>query len=423
MRRTLWGVLVALLASAGSATSLHGQDDTLRVTLAEARRLALTENPAFLAYREERGIAEGRLREARTYPYNPEIELEAPGSISNGVEGYEAWLWQEVEWAGQPGLRSDAAERGLRSAQATVEDAARRTLAQVSVAFYAARAARSRVDVAQEYLALNTRLLKAVRTQAAEGEISVMEANFAEIETGRARALVLGNEREAIRASLELGRLIGLPPGRIVRPEDSEDPVAAAETLSADSLADLAVSRRPDLAARIADERRAAAQTRLAGRLAVPNIRLGAVLDRDPENGARSWGFGAGLSVPLWNRNRGEVATSAARGRQAAFARQAVELRIRTEVEQALAAFRIAEREAEIYSTDVLEPARENQALLDTAYRAGRIGLPELVLLRNQLLQGELDYWRAWFTLRATWIELQSATGALVAPRSTFEDN
>lgn len=403
-------------ADTSAATQGRAGVDTLRVTLAEARRLALRQNPAFLAEREERTIAAGRLRQARTYPFNPEVEVEAPGSISNGLEGYEAWLWQEVEWAGQRGLRSEAAERGLASAAGAVADAARRTVADVSVAFYAALASRRRLDVAEGYLDLNTRLLEAVRIQMSEGEISAMEANFAEIEAGRARALVLGNRREATRASLELGRLLGQPPDAVTIPRETAERFTAGGALNADSLVDVALARRPDLRARVAAERRAETLTRLARRTAIPNLRIGAVLDRDPVSGSRSWGFGAALPLPLWNRNQGLVESSSAETRQATYSRRAVELRVRTEVEQAVRAYRTAVEEAEIYESDVLEPARENQALLDTAYRAGRIGLPELVLLRNQLLQAELDYWESWLMLRSAWIELQSAIGGLGEP-------
>lgn len=422
MRTTLCRLLVALVGVLGVTVDAQGQSDTLRVTLHDARRMVLTQSPAYLADAQVRDVAEGQLRQARLYAYNPEVELEAPTTISNGVNTYDAWLWQEVEWAGQRGLRIGAAEQGLSAAEGFVSDAARRALAEASMAFYAALSAQRRVAVAEGLFALNARLLEAVRTQVTEGDVSVMEANFAEIETGRARALVLATERQAMIAALELGRVMGFAPDVPVRAIEAEERLPAAATLAPDSLVQVGLSRRPDLAARVAEERQAESFTRLARRSAIPNLRLGAVLSQDPETGATSWGFGVGLPLPFWNRNQGLVSAGSALARQASLARSATELRIRTEVEQAVRAYAAAAEETQIFEADVLTPARQNQDLLETAYRAGRIGLTDLVLLRNQLLEAELRYWDVWLTLRAAWTDLQAATGSLSISESDQED-
>jgi len=423
LRPSSWGTLLALAALLGGDVELQAQADTLRVTLADAQRLTLTQNPSFLADAQVRDIAGGQLRQARLYAYNPEVEIEAPTTISNGINTFDAWLWQEVEWAGQRGLRIGAAEEGLAAAEGFVGDAARRALAEASIAFYTTLSAQSRVQVAEGLLALNARLLNAVRVQVSEGDISLMEANFAEIETGRARALVLATRRQATTASLELGRVLGESPDVWVHALETVERLTPAASLDADSLVQMALARRPDLAARVADELQAESLTRLARRAAVPNVRLGAVLSQDPESGATSWGFGVGLPLPFWNRNQGLVAAGQAFTRRASFARSATELRVRTEVEQSVRAYTAASEEAQIFESDVLGPARQNQDLLETAYRAGRIGLTDLVLLRNQLLEAELGYWDVWLTLRSAWIDLQSATGSLrdAAPDSENE--
>jgi outer membrane protein TolC len=107
------------------------------------------------------------------------------------------------------------------------------------------------------------------------------------------------------------------------------------------------------------------------------------------------------------------VAQRAAQADQARFGRAATELAVRTEVVDAYRAFVAAAEEATVYERDVLQPARTNQALLETAYRAGKVGLPTLVLLRNQLLDAELGYWDAWLAARLALIDLSSATATL----------
>jgi cobalt-zinc-cadmium efflux system outer membrane protein len=219
--------------------------------------------------------------------------------------------------------------------------------------------------------------------------------------------------RQATTDALELGRTLGQSPDVRIHASESPERLPPVATLDADSLVQAALAGRPDLAARVAEERQAESLTHLARRAAIPNLRLGAVLTRDRETGTTSWGFGVGLPIPLWNRNQGFVATGEALTRRASLTRSATELRVRTEVEQAARAYAAASEEARIFEVDVLAPARQNQDLLETAYRAGRIDLTDLVLLRNQLLDAELGYWDAWLTLRTAWIDLQSATGSL----------
>src|SRR5690606_29486028 len=154
-----------------------------------------------------------------------------------------------------------------------------------------------------------------------------------------------------------------------------------------------ALSRRPDLAARSVAVEESRTLGRLARREAIPNLRIGALAQLGDESGELRLGPAIGLSLPIWNRNQGLVARREAEARQAAFERSAAELRIRKEVADAYRAYIAASEEERVFERDVLEPARENQRLLTTAYQAGKIDLPALLLLRNQLLDAELGYW------------------------------
>lgn len=424
--------LAALAVACAAAPSLAAQTspaggaipgDTLVLTLEKAQRRALTANPAFLADATEREIALGDLRQARVYSHNPEAEFESPGSASAGELGvYEARLAQEVEWAGQRGLRIDAAEIGVARAARTVADAARRTLADVSIAFYTALAADERLAVATELAGLNERLREAVRIQLSEGEISVMEANLAEIEVGRARARVLAARREAGSARLALARLVGAPPEVPIRVEAGVEPAPAPESMDADALLVAALDQRPDLAAAVTAVRQSETLTNLARREAIPNLRIAALAEREGPGAEPRFGIGVGLPLPVWDRNQGLVARRRAETEQAAYALEAARLRVRTEVADAYRSYVAAAEEAAVFEADVLEPAHQNQELLETAYQAGKLDLSALVLLRNQLLDAELGYWDAWLAQREALVRLRAATGELSIDDLNGED-
>lgn len=399
--------------------------DTVTLTLQAAERLALVRNPILSAARREEGISLGERRQAGVYRFNPEVEfeaerLDAPGG-QRALDRYEAQVVQEVEWAGQWGLRKDAADHGLRGARASVRDAERRTLLDVREGFHQAAAAQRKLEVAEEIAELSRRLRDAVATQLAEGDVSALEANLARIEHGRARSRVQTARRTLTSALLSLKRVVGLDPetGVVLAPADPGGTGNAAPVpglpdpalLEVDSLTREALARRPDLRAAEAAADEARTRERLARREAIPNLRLLVPIRRTGPGADPDIGFGLGLSVPLWNRNQGTADARKATLSRTEDLRSGVSLRVRTEVRDALQAYRSATEEARELETSVLAPARENRTLLEEAYRAGKIGLPSLLLLRNQLLDAELAYWDAWLARRQAWARLRAALG------------
>lgn len=387
--------------------------DTLYLSLREARELAVQGSPAHLAEAERVGVAEGALREAGTFRFNPEAEAEFPGSLGGvGPGGYELLISQRLEWAGQRGLRADAARAALQGAGSTLAESRRLLVQAVTEGYYTALAADRRLQVAQDISSLNQRLLDAVEVQLREGEISVMESNFVEIEAARSLARVLTAQREARSAELTLGRLVGAPEGTVVRvTEMPSESLPDPGRMGLDGLMAAAQSLRPDLSSRAHRLRQSETLARLARREAIPELGVGALVSGGEAEPSTRVGLQFSLSLPMWNRNQGVVAARDADLRGAALELQAVELTVRTEVADAFQAYVVASEEEVLMRERVLEPARSNQELLDAAYREGQIDLPSLVLLRNQLFDAEIGYWEAWLARRHGLTRLQAAVG------------
>lgn len=375
----------------------------MRLSLAEARALAATQNPDLLVARQLPEIARGELQQARTIRFNPDLNVIARADP-------ELTLTQEVEWAGQRGLRAAAARRALAGAHFESANVGRLTIADVTIAYYRALAAAERRQVIDQLVGLTERLMDAVRIQLREGEISVLDANLAEIENGRVLARAASARRELITTQLELKRLLGLAPNVALRLQDDSASISANVALSDDSLVTVALRQRPDVGEAIAASEAARARTSLARREALPNLRVGAVAE--PGNSDERVALALGLSLPVLNRNRGTIAARAAEARQAELRRSATEALVQSEVASAIAALRAATEELRRYEESVLQPARSNAALLGEAYRAGKIPLTTLLLLRNQLLDAEFGYWSAWLTRREALARLEAATGA-----------
>ena len=409
--------LGALLAAAPVAARQAPQSvepaDTLYLSLQEAREAALQGSPAYLADAERVGVAEGALREARTFRFNPEAEAEFPGSLGGeGEGGYELLISQQLEWAGQRGLRADAARAALDGAGSSLAESSRLLVQAVTEAYYVGLAADRRLQVAEDISGLNQRLLDAVEVQLREGEISVMEANFVQIEAARSLARVLTARREARSAGLALGRLVGAPPGTVVRAVEPPSPgLPDPSLMGLDRLLAAALDRRPDVSSQVHRLRQAETLARLARREVIPDVGVGALVTGGEAEPSTRVGLQVSVSLPMWNRNQGVIASRDADTRSAALELEAIELTVRTEVADAFQGYVMASDEEELILERVLGPARSNQELLDAAYREGEMDLASLVLLRNQLLDAEVGYWDAWLARRHSLTRLYAAVG------------
>jgi len=413
--RALW--LSAAFVVQGS--DLRGQStsvgDTVVLSLAEARSLAARANPELLSSSWRPTAARGDIRSARTLLFNPDASFEARSPGVGFTSRYEAELGLEVEIAGQRGLRIGASEASYEAARNGFEDDGRRALADVGRAYHSLVAAEQRLALAEEIERLGAQLLVAVGTQLREGEVSVLEANLARVEAARARAGALAARSARSTAALELGRLVALPPSVPIR--TTGVPAVAAATESASSAEERvvqALARRPDLRAREHDVERARQEERLVRRESLPNLRVAGLATREDPFQEPRFGVAVGVEFPLFNRNQGLASRRRAEIAEVEQLRRATELRVRVEVENALRAYTSAQREVEILEAEMLGPIRENQGLLEVAYREGKIDLASLLLLRNQLLDAELSYWAAWERREWARTDLESATGEIL---------
>lgn len=425
-------VLATVLAPrAASGQSPVTAADTLRLSLLEARQRAIRANPELRAARLDVDIGRAQLRQASNlFNTNPAIDFLGRGSTGNGLE---IGIGQEIEVFGQRGARRAAARAGITGATASVTNSARTLLGEVERTFFRLLVADRRHALALEVLALNTRLGDIARRQLDLGEISRLQFNLTAVELGRARARVLAARREREQANLDLARLTGLPSTVMVAPLHSPPsdsaaaaagelpPIGAPVTLNTDSLTAVALAQRPDIAVRVAAAQQARAQATLAGRERLPNLSFRAVREDLSSGTGQGWRPGVGFTVPLFNRSGGLVAGFRARELQAGLERDALVAGVRVSVVRAVRQYETATAEASLLETAVLPSARENSRLLETAYREGKVGLPEVLIIRNQAVEAELEYAAAWLAAHQALADLAETTGGNLPPNAIVE--
>ena len=420
------------VAAGSNAEAQINSPDTVRLSLEEARSLAIKNNRDLRAARLDINIARGNLKQAGVLlRSNPEVD------VLRGSPGTEFGVSQELEVAGQRGSRQRAASAALTRASFSVSNVARTTLGDVDRAFYRYVAADRRSRLAEEVRLLNQRLSEAAQRQLQAGEISELEFNLAIVEGGRSQGRALAATRERQEALSNLRLLLGLGGGMtIVAVTDAPIPITdsisnksvppmrglASDAGSAlvvrgnsDSLVAAAFQRRPDLLAGDAAIREAAAELSVARRERFPNLLLRASSERIEGSDERQIRPGLGFSIPAFNRNQGEISARGAAVRQAELSKEALNARVSEEVSRSLASYETAATETRVLEQTVLTPARENRRLLEIAYKEGKVGLAVLLLIRNQAIDAELEYWDAWLAQHIALAELDEATGETVA--------
>jgi cobalt-zinc-cadmium efflux system outer membrane protein len=257
-----------------------------------------------------------------------------------------------------------------------------------------------------------------------------LDYNLAVVELGRSRAVAMSARRERAQGDIELRRLVGVADQIPLQPivDSSQHPAPAdsarviprdlvslvgqASALDVDTLTALALARRSDLTSSAAAIALSTAGVGLARREALPNILARVTSEARSDRPGRVARLGVGLTLPVFNRNQGEIDARRAAVTQSTLMRNALITRVRAEVATAVMTYRSAAAEVEVLESTVLAPARQNRQLLETAYREGKVGLPVLLLIRNQVISAELEYWTAWLEEREAFAALAEATGA-----------
>jgi cobalt-zinc-cadmium efflux system outer membrane protein len=249
-------------------------------------------------------------------------------------------------------------------------------------------------------------LARAAERRYRAGELPVLDSNAAFVAHARAQAEQAAAEAERREALGQLRALLGIDPSEPLKLEGDlrhrREPVLSELLAAAAERADIKVLRF--------SLRQAEAELRLGAAGAWPELGLGVQYRREAQDDVVL--ATVSLSVPIFERGQGLRATASARIRRLRLELEAAERASRTEIQTAFEVFR-----AQVQGAQMLERAipklDENDALALRAYSAGQIGLSELLLRRQQVLDARAAYLNQLFAAALAAIEAQARAGVL----------
>jgi cobalt-zinc-cadmium efflux system outer membrane protein len=377
-----------------------------RLTLAAAFDLATKQNLDLAAARLRRAVMQGGVQIAKQIR-NPsasfEVARDAPHQILDFV--------QPLEIGGQRGKRIEVARQEVALTDIEITGLERLIRRQVRQAFYGLVAARSLTAQRAEALALAKRLREIAQARFDAGDVPQLEVFQAELEVARADAdLTVQQQQEKVALS-QLNALLNEPAETAWETLGSLEDAPAAQALV--KLVSRAAQTNPDLAhlaqeMKVEQSRRALLQ---AERIPNLNVGVGGAFNSPGEFRAGAHGL-LSMEIPIFSRNQGELAQSAAALRALEGESSATRRSVAGRVEAAYYEWNARQTQVDLYRRSLVPAVRRLESLAEESYRAGKANLLTVLDAQRNVQQVQREYLDSLLALQVAFAELEETVGA-----------
>ncbi|MBA3707629.1 MAG: TolC family protein [Planctomycetes bacterium] len=379
----------------------------------ETVAVALTLNPGLQEQRLAIGEADAALITAGLWP-NPTVGV----GVRDGRAGilYDADILFALLRPGERSAKRAAAQAHQQATTAGIVAAEWDMVADIRRARVAVLTAALIASTAVEETDLRARAFSLVQRQHDLGEARDLDIATASWELGEAKHEQRQAESELDLARRNLDRLMGLPADYDLRLTGFGEPLPMSYS-ELPSVADLdaAVSEhRWDLKQLRAEYDQSEHELRLVVAKQYPQVSLGPSLSRDKD--ATSFGLGASIELPIFDRNQGGIRAADTKREQA---RAAYRVALHDLISRAHAMRAQVARGAidvEAYRTDILPNAERANAMLDRALASHDVSVLDYLAQRRRWVQTRLGYLHAAAAYQRACIDLDAVLG-----RSPFD--
>lgn len=404
------------------------------VTLENSLRLAFENNADLKIKRAKVEVARGeKQKQSALFPSAPRLDLDTTTDSvfkDEGQFGLEASLTQEIEVAGQRGLRKKVGTLGWERAKTDLQWFESRLRAKVKVTFYEVLYLQQRRDVLQSVAATNQGLSRFASERQSQDVLSPFESRLWNLDFANAVAELNGTKADLERVRADLAQLMGIDISVLGRLSGAFP--QAKKPLSKAYLLGTAYARRADLKSAILNVEETEKSYRLSKRSLVPNpeVSLGIVQERDVIEGSefdgspavtgalgdfrstdRSMRVGMSITLPILSGARGEVIKAKARHEIARYKKQRLETGIAADVTSTQQSLLLAQETVARYAGSQTGFGSDLQLLKD-AYQKGNIDADAYLNRRDRLVSARLRYLDARWLIVKHEAELEFVSGS-----------
>ena len=405
MRMGTWTLAVCTAAGLyGSNAAAQGRALTLPDVLARARE----QGPQFVSARLAVEEARGRLTGASVrLQSNPQLDvgLGKRSATESRFTDFELGLGQSFEPGARRAARIAGANAAIAQSSAHLADVTRTVLRDAAVAYYRAVHASQRIRLLDASFDLATAVFSSADRRYRAGDIAVLDVNIARASLARVRAEREGAEASKALALGELRQLLRLDASAVVD-----------GTLAAPDAADLDASLRssadrPELRSLEAGVQEAEAELRLGLSYSRPEYGVGIRYSR--EEGDQIVLGAMTVSLPAFSKGQEQRAVGSARAVRLRAALESARARVQTDVRASFEAFSRRMSAVRMLEADAIPGLDENERLTTRSFDVGQIGLPDLLLIRREIIDTRFQYLDALLEAALARIDLDASAAML----------
>ena len=403
-------VLIAGAAHLGFAAQTPESVSTNALTLDEAVRLALANNPELRASAARVDAAAGRAYQARAWS-NPELELRAedwPVSHGRGFSDAKQTigLAQTLPFPGKKSVDRQIGGAGVKLSEAELAWRRTEVVRDVKAGFFRVLAMEQWVVVSTQLVAVAESSAATARKRVDAGAAAYQEQLRAEVQLEQARTELTGFQRELAGARQLLVTLMGRPDL-----QDAGLSGALAEAADAGLMAEAGLERladHPSAAAAQANLDRAELANRRARLELYPDVKVGVAGGRVGETGESIIELGFSLPLPLLDRGKGRQQEARANVSVAEAEWQLVRQQLQREWANAQQRYRTAAEQVASYRERILPKAAEALRLVQTGFEQGKFNFIDLVDTQRTTAETRLAYQGKLLELNMAQAELEA---------------
>ena len=335
-----------------------------------------------------------------------------------GEPGYALTVIQPFDINNKRGFRMIAAERAKNVTHAQYQDAVRLEIEALHAVYTDVLAARETLRYVDASIAGLRELRTTVERLVIGQELSSIELDRIDLQIEAADIARAEAQVALTRAKRKLALAAVLPnPDEVsldIRATLHTDTAAIPAT---DELLQLARQNRPDLRAYTLGLQRASAEVQLAVKERYPDVFVlytpwGAVDNTAlGAQNATSWGVSGMASVPLFNRNQGNIRRAEVSRSQAEVEFEQLWRHIETEVHQVVADVDVARQRADRFQTKLLPRARRIRDLTLTQVRGGQADMLAYLQSQREYVDVVRQYRDSLLDLRRAALRVNTVTG------------
>ena len=417
----LLSVLLALsLIMARPASAAENQEKPARAALRleDLEQMALQHNPTVAQAAARIRVAQGRKLQAGLYP-NPSVgysgdEISTGPIIRGGEHGF--FVEQEFVTGGKLRLSRSTFAQEVTQAEAEAEVQKTRVLNTIRLLYYQALAAERLVLLRGNLAGIAGEAVEVSEQLFNVGQADQPDLLAAQVEAQRAELALLSARNEQEQIWRQLAAAVGVPSLPLTPLAGSLDD--SVPQFDFDSLLEGLLRESPEI--KVAEARIARAEQALKRARAewIPNIVVRGGLRNNRELlelGGKPVGLEgfveAGVRIPVFNRNQGNVEAAQAELEQAQLEVERVKLSLRARLAAAYRRYLDLSALVLKYRNEMLPRAQHAYYLYFSRYQEMAAAYPQVLIAQRTLFQLQVDYVAA---LENLWRSLAEIRGFLL---------